>query len=1174
MDQVVEDAATSSTATTQQQTEHQPINSEDGAAIAAQANGEGNHNDTNHQDKPTVGEGNVQEKVHTFSFSSPLFLFALLSHATSLSCKANKRPSIGIRHPFISSTFALVSSSFSFACFARLLTFCLFFFLSFFVFSFFFVCFQVTLPKGTKEAVLNADQVAQLKNKTQKGYAWVPVLATPEPQKEEEKSVLGKRQRRKTNFADYVSPDAAAVRSPPSKNNTTKKPKSEPDPSKIQKQKKLEETLRELQSIETKLSALKALETKQPSPASSSAPATSKTRTSRSTAQATTAPKRTPAKRGGKGAAATTAASATSAAVESPAARPKQQKESRKRKTPATPTTTAQTPARRAQRPRRKSNRYVDNADDQTSLSFALKECQKLLRVLMNHRYGWPFNQPVDPVALGIPDYFTVIKHPMDLGTIKSNLEAALYDNEDDFAEDVRLVWSNALLYNRPGSDICVMASTLSDLFETRFEKIKSKLEEKEESIKSGMEETIKELRNSVASVKQELAKVMRQKVANGSRSSGGGSSRSSSKQQHKPSNKPMTFEEKKELSMNINKLPMEALGMVVKIISERMPELAASGEEIEIELDALNTGTLRHLERYVASALSGTNGTGNGSSKSRSSSSSRNRSRSRRRGSQTTSKLEAAKASEKGTSEKIASVEQQIRELTQKTQAITNKAYVVDDGPITAAELQKRSLQQQEQEKKEGKKKKKREKRTAEEEEEEESSSSDSSDSESDSSESSSSDSDSDSTDSSDTESEERDSSSNNKNGGEGTGGSGAPTSSLVSSSSSSLTSPLSSSASKEAAKAVSNPLMSSASATTATTSSLSASSSLISFGVSSSSDGPIKAASSSSLLSATTDLMTTPTPAVATAKDEITAPLPVALPASIDTQTKVVEIKNVEAWSELSADDETSSSSSSSQQQGDKTWSAFQTRKMINKKREEERLQLEAKREEELRQQRLKMEEERRLEEERRRKEYEAEEERKKKLAEEAELAAQKERERLRAQAKLERERVTQTVNMMEQTMIMASFEQQVATSSTSNIVAAVSTLEVAKLRRKDLLSSSRKQHEENETNGNGHGNVESNGGDGEEETEKGADSMDVEEERKEKKEEEPKTTPTLNGRKPSLPSLKGLNMSLGGGMPYGFDWNDGGDMEKAAFGLGGGGQSRRSGDGTEGGDDQVAI
>ena len=38
---------------------------------------------------------------------------------------------------------------------------------------------------------------------------------------------------------------------------------------------------------------------------------------------------------------------------------------------------------------------------------------------LQGHKYGWVFNEPVDPIKLCIHDYFKIIKHPMDLGTVK-----------------------------------------------------------------------------------------------------------------------------------------------------------------------------------------------------------------------------------------------------------------------------------------------------------------------------------------------------------------------------------------------------------------------------------------------------------------------------------------------------------------------------------------------------------------------------------------------------------------------------------------------------------------------------------------------------------------------------------------------------------------------------------
>ena len=49
----------------------------------------------------------------------------------------------------------------------------------------------------------------------------------------------------------------------------------------------------------------------------------------------------------------------------------------------------------------------------------------------------------------GIPDYFLVVKHPMDLGTIGNKLRRGVYLTSDEFAADARLVLSNCRLYNK-----------------------------------------------------------------------------------------------------------------------------------------------------------------------------------------------------------------------------------------------------------------------------------------------------------------------------------------------------------------------------------------------------------------------------------------------------------------------------------------------------------------------------------------------------------------------------------------------------------------------------------------------------------------------------------------------------------------------------------------------------
>merc|ERR1711997_1082861 len=66
-----------------------------------------------------------------------------------------------------------------------------------------------------------------------------------------------------------------------------------------------------------------------------------------------------------------------------------------------------------------------------------------------------------------------------------------------------------------------------------------------------------------------------------------------------------MTYDEKRQLSLDINKLPGDKLGRVVQIIQQREPALRDSNPyEIEIDFETLKPSTLRALEHFVASSL------------------------------------------------------------------------------------------------------------------------------------------------------------------------------------------------------------------------------------------------------------------------------------------------------------------------------------------------------------------------------------------------------------------------------------------------------------------------------------------------------------------------------------------------------------------------------------------
>jgi hypothetical protein len=61
----------------------------------------------------------------------------------------------------------------------------------------------------------------------------------------------------------------------------------------------------------------------------------------------------------------------------------------------------------------------------------------------------------------------------MDLGTVDGKLAASRYATVEDFAKDIRLIWTNAQTFNLEGSDIYELATMLSRDFENRMAEVK-----------------------------------------------------------------------------------------------------------------------------------------------------------------------------------------------------------------------------------------------------------------------------------------------------------------------------------------------------------------------------------------------------------------------------------------------------------------------------------------------------------------------------------------------------------------------------------------------------------------------------------------------------------------------------------------------------------------------------
>ena len=88
-----------------------------------------------------------------------------------------------------------------------------------------------------------------------------------------------------------------------------------------------------------------------------------------------------------------------------------------------------------------------------------------ILRAMMKQKHAWPFLKPVDTVTLGLPDYFKIIPKPMDLTTVKRRLDNNYYWCAQEAKDDIKLMFSNCFIYNKPGEDVTLMAQSLEKFF-------------------------------------------------------------------------------------------------------------------------------------------------------------------------------------------------------------------------------------------------------------------------------------------------------------------------------------------------------------------------------------------------------------------------------------------------------------------------------------------------------------------------------------------------------------------------------------------------------------------------------------------------------------------------------------------------------------------------------------
>ncbi|KAK8470166.1 hypothetical protein PHAVU_004G074600 [Phaseolus vulgaris] len=230
-----------------------------------------------------------------------------------------------------------------------------------------------------------------------------------------------------------------------------------------------------------------------------------------------------------------------------------------------------------------------------------MRQFGTILRQITQHKWAWPFMQPVDVEGLGLHDYYEVIDKPMDFSTIKNQMEAkdgTGYKHIREICADVRLVFKNAMKYNDERSDVHVMAKTLLARFEEKWLQLLPKVTEEE--TRREEEEAEAQLALQVAQeaaqakmardLSNELYEVdvileeLRETVLKRCRK--------------------MSTEEKRKLGDALTRLSPEDLSKALEIVAQNNPSFQATAEEVDLDMDAQSESTLWRLKYFVKEAL------------------------------------------------------------------------------------------------------------------------------------------------------------------------------------------------------------------------------------------------------------------------------------------------------------------------------------------------------------------------------------------------------------------------------------------------------------------------------------------------------------------------------------------------------------------------------------------
>ncbi|RDW81086.1 putative transcription regulator BDF1 [Aspergillus mulundensis] len=267
-----------------------------------------------------------------------------------------------------------------------------------------------------------------------------------------------------------------------------------------------------------------------------------------------------------------------------------------------------------------------------------LKFCREVLDELQkskHYSYAYPFYYPVDPVALNIPTYHSIIKKPMDLSTVTNKLNAGQYENAKEFELDMRQIVKNCFKFNLKGDPTYQAGEKFEEVFNVKWSQKESYLaahepppeqhsaassseesDDDEEGSDDEEEEAINRLKQQIADMSQQLEAMTQKKKKTppkktkskkkdskkiGPTGTGKKDKKGGAKSAKPEKARYVSYHDKQIISNGISSLPDKKMQEALKIIQTNVPSLKGTQEtEIELDIDELPNDVLWMLLKFV----------------------------------------------------------------------------------------------------------------------------------------------------------------------------------------------------------------------------------------------------------------------------------------------------------------------------------------------------------------------------------------------------------------------------------------------------------------------------------------------------------------------------------------------------------------------------------------------